>query len=145
MNNGQQVEVYRNLNRRGICFSFRDKKTKLVIGRIDLTLGQVGCLFKPVFKVSKAGRARVIREKRKNVHALICGELCGTKEFDGTGLIPFKVSYDPYKTDRFLGHNAEYNQRHMCVRVKLDEAEYVTFDGNGVTAWVNDSNAWTRI
>jgi hypothetical protein len=55
------------------------------------------CLQDVVFKVSEAGRQRVLREKRKNVHAGVEGVMCEdgfwTKELND-GSVP--VTYNPY-------------------------------------------------
>ena len=53
-------------------------------------------------KVSEAGRQRVLKEKRKNVHAGVVGEYMGGKlfgEFNGT---VSNVTYNPYKYDTFV-------------------------------------------
>ena len=54
------------------------------------------------FKVSKAGRERVLRDKRKNVHAGVAGELIRVN-------IPLSympqmtaVTYNPYKYESFV-------------------------------------------
>jgi hypothetical protein len=65
-----KVFVYRNL-RRG-CLSVRDTKTRRVIAHVDeIFLRDVK------FKVSKAGRERVLKEKQKNVHAGVEGNIIG--------------------------------------------------------------------
>lgn len=48
------------------------------------------------FKVSQAGRNRVLREKRKNVHAGVVGQLCHHINDFST-----QVSYNPYKAEYF--------------------------------------------
>jgi hypothetical protein len=90
---GQKVRVYRNL--RTGNFSVQAKvegKWKVVGHESYLTLADVE------FKVSEAGRQRVIRERSKNVHAFVVGTL-----------IPFvnqntnsEVSYNPYKSSQFF-------------------------------------------
>ena len=50
------------------------------------------------FKVSRAGRERVLREQRKNVHAGVVGELLQGKDFFGTT----RVTYNPYKYTTFV-------------------------------------------
>ena len=55
------------------------------------------------FKVSQTGRARVIREQRKNVHAGVVGQLyTGTKD---EREYPVSVTYDPYKHETFVDLN----------------------------------------
>lgn len=49
-------------------------------------------------KVSEAGRQRVLKERRKNVHAGIEGEWCEEKkDFEGR-----RVMYDPYRFSSFV-------------------------------------------
>jgi hypothetical protein len=58
----KKVFVYYNLHKH--TWSIRDCKTRRVIGHSDHVL-----LFEVKPKVSQAGRERVLREQRKNVHA----------------------------------------------------------------------------
>lgn len=64
------VEVYRNLHNGKL--SIRNRKTKRVIAHAKSVQ-----LAGAVFKVSQAGRERVLRERRKNVHAVVVGKLLG--------------------------------------------------------------------
>lgn len=51
-------------------------------------------------KVSEAGRQRVLRDQRKNVHAGITGELVHS---EGEGYFPgSEVTYNPYKYSTFV-------------------------------------------
>lgn len=63
-------------------------------------------LVEAVPKVSEAGRQRVLREKRKNVHAGIVGHINedATLEhyMDNLTLNGYHVSYNPYKADGFV-------------------------------------------
>lgn len=91
LNYGDWCEVYWNLHEH--VFSVR--RGGLVVARLtDLALGG-GVLF-----VSQdAGRARVRRQGRKNVHAFIRGY------FAPTGVVQpgtKHVSYDPYVDDSFV-------------------------------------------
>jgi len=56
-------------------------------------------------KVSKAGRERVLREKRKNVHAGVVGEWIKEdvpeEEAEVFAATPYMVTYNPYKADHF--------------------------------------------
>lgn len=89
---GDKVKVYRNLNngKWSILAMAGEFKGKVVAHFDNLCLSEVS------FKISEAGRARVLREKRKNVHAYAIGsivsvgqaELCDDSQF---------VTYDPYK------------------------------------------------
>jgi hypothetical protein len=51
------------------------------------------------FRVSKAGRERVLQQKRKNVHAYICGT--ESESFDYCKKLT-QVSYNPYLFDYFF-------------------------------------------
>jgi len=63
-----KVEVYFNLHRK--VWSVRNAKTKRLVGHASRLL-----LRDATFKVSEAGRQRVLRERKKNVHAFVRGEL----------------------------------------------------------------------
>jgi len=88
------VEVYKNLNHD--CFSVRQ-------GGIVRFHTKIVCLKNVTYKVSEAGRQRVLKEKRKNVHAFVVGKICHSDEVSKETL-PFTaawVSYNPYKNDSF--------------------------------------------
>lgn len=57
-----------------------------------------------VFKVSEAGRQRVIREGRKNVHAGVSGQWDGHCDADPLAYLgeAVAVSYNPYKAPSFI-------------------------------------------
>lgn len=87
----QEVEVYRNLHRD--CWSIRDAKTKLVLGYAK----ELG-LHDASFIVNESGRQRVLKEKKKNVHAFVRGYIIFAKvPVKGT-----KVVYNPYKFKHFV-------------------------------------------
>ena len=86
-----KVKVYYNLRKK--CFSVQYKG--LVIDHKDkLTLNNVE------FKVSETGRQRVLREKRKNVHAYAVGDLC--EEFSNSTDKTIDVTYNPYLYSSFV-------------------------------------------
>lgn len=88
------VEVYKNLHRD--CFSVRQ-------GGIVRFHTEIVCLKDVTYKVSEAGRQRVLREKRKNVHAFVVGKICHSQEVIKE-TFPFPaawVTYNPYKNDSF--------------------------------------------
>lgn len=92
LQDGDRVEVYRNLHKN--CFSIR-KNGRVVGYRSDdemLTLVDVK------FAVQPAGRERVLRERKKNVHAFIRG----TVSFNSPVAYQELVSYNPYKGDSFF-------------------------------------------
>ena len=115
------VEVYRNLHNGK--FSVRDSKTKRVLAHCDeVTLAGV------VFKVSQAGRERVLRERKKNVHAVVKGKLIsyqGAESYKGRSLDDAvwkwadgkhriavighdKATYNPYKYASFVVPTRDY-------------------------------------
>jgi len=78
------------------------------------------------FKVSEAGRQRVILEKRKNVHAGVVGTLETSPDAWALGtLATVAVTYNPYKAGTFVIKGAD---------VPVYSARYVKFDGRTVTA-----------
>ncbi len=93
-----RVQCYYNLHKK--VFSIRDKKTRKVIGHTN-HIALENC----TFHVSQAGRERVLREKRKNVHAYIEGDIV---EYDAF-LPPYwmvaqesvPVTYNPYRVETF--------------------------------------------
>jgi len=92
-----KVFVYFNLHKK--CFSVKalDGENK---GKVVQHTDNVVLLL-PEFKVSEAGRQRVLREKRKNVHAGVAGWLdvfdCPMNKDYYT-----QVRYNPYKYYSFV-------------------------------------------
>lgn len=57
----------------------------------------------PEFVVRKAGRERVLREGKKNVHAFVRGEITHFDDFFNKTLPNYKrVVYNPYKYETFV-------------------------------------------
>ena len=91
-----KVEVYFNLHKR--LWSVRKCST----GRVVLHTDKVH-IRDPKFVVRKAGRERVLREGKKNVHAFVRGELSTHfYDFDPDYIDYTLVSYNPYKHDTFV-------------------------------------------
>ena len=113
------VRVYYNFRKK--LFSVQEKvdgKWKVVEHTKDLVIRNA------TFKVSEAGRQRVLKEKRKNVHAFIIGE-----RFPFYPRIPIykdPVTYNPYKNTHFTAINANR---------PIDSAKYVTIVDGKPTAW----------
>ncbi len=92
---GQVVRVHRNLSKaiRG-RWSVTDPRTGLVICHCNqISLEGV------TFRVSEPGRQRVIRNRRKNVHARVQGTVTNLPQFPGTRWEP--AGYDPYTCGTF--------------------------------------------
>ena len=93
----QEVEVYRNLNNG--MWSIRDARTKQILAHATDVL-----LYDPTFHVQPAGRERVRRERRKNVHAYVKGkyvlpDLTPPEEWE---VLYMEANYDPYNDDYFM-------------------------------------------
>tara|TARA_Y100001951_G_C11068087_1_gene144543 strand:+ start:91 stop:516 length:426 start_codon:yes stop_codon:yes gene_type:complete len=94
----RKIEVYRNLHKD--CWSVRQK------GIVRFHCYKVH-LRDCEFVVQPAGRAKVLREKKKNVHAFVRGHLCDVCdsnphwEDDLYTCIWDEVEYNPYKADTF--------------------------------------------
>lgn len=81
-----------------VYFNFRSKLFSIqykgrVVGHVNRIM-----LKNAKFKVSEAGRQRVLKEKRKNVHAFVCGEITIFNK-------PKKyrcVTYNPYLHKTFV-------------------------------------------
>ena len=95
-----RVEVYFNLHKK--TFSVRDCKTGRVVKHTnDVTV------YNPKFVVRKAGRERVLRERKKNVHAFVRGELMGYEDMTYSPELYTDVTYNPYKYSSFVNKHTE--------------------------------------
>lgn len=123
---GCRVKVYRNLHKKGRWYSIM--QFGLVVAHAQqLMLGDA------VFKVSQAGRRRVLKTGRKNVHAFVTGciaknGLMGMLESDGKPL-PAKVTYNPRAGDtHFMVNNLTTDG------YEIASARAVCINEHGVTA-----------
>lgn len=109
---GEKVAIYWNLHKD--CFSVQARSGKrVVIGHVDeFVLTDVN------FNISEKGRQRVIKNKRKNVHAFIVG-----RWFAGDST-PFAfwqaVTYNPYKHTTFVDKTTEapVTEADLCSGIK---------------------------
>lgn len=89
-----KVFVYFNLHRK--CFSIKAlegaSKGLVIKHAYFVALNNV------TFKVSESGRQRVLKEKRKNVHAGVVGTLVDSLDSVGSE----RVTYNPYKGNTFV-------------------------------------------
>lgn len=84
-----RVRVYKNLHKD--CFSVVDTWSNTVVAHTDeIQLKEVQ------FRVQPAGRERVLRTGRKNVHAYVVGIVTEFPE-----LLTDPVRYDPYRFSQF--------------------------------------------
>ena len=98
-----KVKVYYNLHKN--CFSVVSLERGENYGRVIAHCDQI-VLKNVQFKVSEAGRQRVLREQKKNVHAYAIGHIY-------TGELPilrsYSVTYNPYKYSSFMMNLGDNN------------------------------------
>ena len=118
-----EVDVYRNLHKN--VWSVRNRATGRVRQYADKFVVR-----NAKFIVQPAGRAKVLREQRKNVHAFVRGTY-GTPHFHGLNRDRYsiEVSYNPYKAGSFL--DTDGNEVHSSDGLVL-------LDMNG-KAYIQDS------
>lgn len=110
--------VYRNLNKKMFKGTFSVKAMEGPYKGRVVAYTMVALMANVKFVVSEAGRQRVLREKQKNVHAGIVGDVCFIDNYYANRLphtiesfpcnwdIPDncfpQVTYNPYKYDSFV-------------------------------------------
>lgn len=108
-----KVFVYYNLHRK--CWSVKalegPSKGRVIKHCKELNL--VNC----TFKVSEAGRQRVLREKVKNVHAGVVGQLTTTSS---RSRATTSVNYNPYKYRTFVDEELYpiHTAKTVCMLIK---------------------------
>ena len=88
-----RAKCYRNLNKPGVTWSIVNSST----GLVDQYANKV-ILENVNFKVSKTGQSRVRKEKRKNVHAFVIGNIIANLP---NNVELFRATYNPYRDDGF--------------------------------------------
>jgi hypothetical protein len=97
-----KVFVYFNLHKRLFSIKALEGEHK---GKVVAHLSYVA-LDNPKFKVSKAGRERVLREGRKNVHAGVVGDF-SPSVLSADKIVWEKIRYNPYLYDSFVDENEQ--------------------------------------
>jgi len=77
----------------------------------------------PKFRVSEAGRQRVLRTKQKAVHAVVTGHMLEDVSICLMETWTKQVSYNPYKNSTFI---------EKLTGLPISSAEYAWFTGQGV-------------
>lgn len=99
-----RVFVYYNLHKK--TFSVKalegERKGRVIAHTNEITLRDV------TFRVSAAGRARVLREQKKNVHAGVVGWWTGRVDPTIRDCSDVAVTYNPYKYSSFVYADTEY-------------------------------------
>lgn len=124
LDHGARVEVYRNLRMKGRMYSVR--QNGLVVGhtsRINLR----NCCF----VVNESGRQRVLKSRRKNVHAFVVGYpalITTDAELRRFGnQLPGK--YNPYEAGHFMVYGVgQWAPIHASMRAELGP--------DGLTIWM---------
>lgn len=109
----QKVRVYRNLHKPGVTYSIMDCRTGLVLGYSESVL-----LSGVAFKVSEAGRQRVLATGQKVVHAFCEGRYEGTEQ--ARVAMNDAVSYNPRKYSTFV-RTFDESPIHYCRVAHLGE------------------------
>lgn len=109
---GLTTRIYRNLQTGTMSIQQKVDKSWLVVGHLTNAAIEY-----PKFHISQAGKARVIRDKRKNVHAWAEGRLVGISA-DSSNLQ--EVYYCPYNTDQFLWKNTREPIESTSLLVVID-------------------------
>ena len=113
----RKVFVYKNLHKD--CWSVKqDGLVKAHATEIEL--------WDCAFRVNKAGRERVLKEKRKNVHAGISGYIdhLGMGAYGSVGVA---VTYNPYNNETFIEKDSQkpiYNSNYAKLKPKQVFASY---------------------
>ena len=92
-----RVKVYFNLHKKLFSVVAMEGLNK---GRVVKHVDEIE-IARPTFKVSQAGRKRVLKEKRKNVHAYVVGWECKLKKGYSKTLTN-SVTYNPYLHSSFV-------------------------------------------
>jgi hypothetical protein len=92
------VDVYRNLHLDGVLWSVRKTGGKVLMHAQSVYLIDVE------FIVHESGRQRVLKEKKKNVHAFARGTLVlDHMQFVGRKMLSdHSATYNPYKYNSFM-------------------------------------------
>jgi hypothetical protein len=98
-----KVDVYYNLHKNRLSVKSREPLSYgKVINHVDTIL-----LYDCTFVVQKAGRKRVLKEKRKNVHAFVRGNICSKDMIIKYTDSCRTVRYNPYLYDSFVYEDSE--------------------------------------
>lgn len=117
---GVKVRVYWNFHKK--CWSVVNYETRLVICHSDHVI-----LEGVTSRVSEYGRQRVLKDKRKNVHAWLIGRIVPTftdKPYKAIG----NIGYNPYRHHTFVLVNHPF-------KWSFEWADYVSFCGSTVEAF----------
>ena len=102
LEHGDKVEIYRNLHNGTFSIRRNGKVVKHLLNWMTLHLQDVK------FAVQPAGREKVRREGKKNVHAFIRGTVIKAEDNNFSETFKEKcnlwVTYNPYQNDSFVSY-----------------------------------------
>jgi len=108
-----KYKIYYNLHKKCLSLMFRGKvirhATEFALKNVD-------------FRVSKKGRERVLKHKRKNVHAFVCGEMDEGWPVDQ---MEQQVIYNPYKYKSFVHADSKRPIYHANYAFVIDKKIFV--------------------
>jgi hypothetical protein len=114
-----KVFVYFNLHKHVFSLQSRNKEDYgLVSGHADHVI-----LKNVKFVVREGGRQRVLKEKKKNVHAGVVGEVVQGLPEGNVSVLEFPVTYNPYQTTSFVkraDREAVYEADYAILRLGVD-------------------------
>jgi hypothetical protein len=97
---GEKVRIYWNFHKK--CFSVQGRRNVDRGPWVVIKHAREALLWLPRFKVNERGRQRVLRERKKNVHAFVCGEWNYGYKDHKAAYHSASVSYNPYENDSFI-------------------------------------------
>ena len=105
-----KTEIYRNLHKK--CFSVRQRGR--VVGHLMDDPTEHVLLKDVKFAVQPAGRRKVLRERKKNVHAFVRGDMVSPHSVPYPGRDEFtnEVTYNPYHYSTFYFKESELGITH---------------------------------
>jgi hypothetical protein len=110
-----KCDVYLNLHKKSWSVRSREKDN---YGKI-YAHRKIVIIKNPIFVVNEGGRQRVLREKQKNIHAFVRGELVSADEtYAELKSFPLDrathVAYNPYQSATFVDVKSRVNR---CITV----------------------------
>jgi hypothetical protein len=116
LQDGQVILVAYHFYKR--CFSIRDAKSKRILGYADhIVISDVK------FIVHQSGRMKVLKEKKKNVHAYVKGQFLYSLQGQHAGIMR-EAYYNPYRTEAFVDKESAGCIQHANLARCVDRRVY---------------------
>lgn len=120
----RNVDVYRNLSQG--CWSVKDRSDGRVIGRADAVI-----VTDATFVVQPAGRAKVLREGQKNVHAFVRGTLRTNS---------FNIKLETLNNQNVLGDAIDFSRREEALFLQGKPSIEATYNPYKFDSFVDASS-----